>query len=308
MARTIAGTASGAARSPAADAVPSFDDGVTSVEPADVRRARRPPWPACSTPERRRRSRRTCARSSADAARPAAAGRRAPKAIIVPHAGYVYSGAIAASAYARLAAGRDDDSPRRAARPGAPRAGSRPRAAVGARLCHAARRASSSIARPPPPRSRCRRSARATPRTPLEHSLEVQLPFLQAVLGRFRIVPFAVGDATPREVAEVIELLWGGPETLIVVSSDLSHYHRYADALRDRPRDRRRHRRAVGRTRSRAGVRRDADQRACFSSRAATGLRSRAARPAQLGRHGRRQIPRRRLCVVRIRGPPTRRH
>jgi hypothetical protein len=63
-----------------------------------------------------------------------------------------------------------------------------------------------------------------------EHSLEVQLPFLQEVLGEFRIVPFAVGDATPREVADVIELLWGGPETLIVVSSDLSHYHGYAEA------------------------------------------------------------------------------
>ena len=63
-----------------------------------------------------------------------------------------------------------------------------------------------------------------------EHSLEVQLPFLQRTLEDFRIVPFAVGDATPAEVAEVIELLWGGPETLIVVSSDLSHYQRYADA------------------------------------------------------------------------------
>ncbi len=63
-----------------------------------------------------------------------------------------------------------------------------------------------------------------------EHSLEVQLPFLQRTLENFRIVPFAVGAATPAEVAEVIELLWGGPETLIVVSSDLSHYQRYADA------------------------------------------------------------------------------
>jgi AmmeMemoRadiSam system protein B len=50
------------------------------------------------------------------------------------------------------------------------------------------------------------------------------------VLGEFAIVPLAVGDATPREVSEVIDLLWGGPETLIVVSSDLSHYHRYAEA------------------------------------------------------------------------------
>jgi hypothetical protein len=66
----------------------------------------------------------------------------------------------------------------------------------------------------------------------LEHSLEVQLPFLQTVLDDFRIVPFAVGDATPEEVAQVIDRLWGGPETLIVISSDLSHYHPYAAAQR----------------------------------------------------------------------------
>jgi AmmeMemoRadiSam system protein B len=63
-----------------------------------------------------------------------------------------------------------------------------------------------------------------------EHSLEVQLPFLQEVLGQFTIVPFAIGNATPREVADVMQCLWGGPETLIVVSSDLSHYHRYDEA------------------------------------------------------------------------------
>ena len=66
----------------------------------------------------------------------------------------------------------------------------------------------------------------------LEHSLEVQLPFLQAVLDQFRIVPFAVGAADAGEVADVMERLWGGPETLIVVSSDLSHYHPYAEAAR----------------------------------------------------------------------------
>jgi len=64
----------------------------------------------------------------------------------------------------------------------------------------------------------------------LEHSLEVQLPFLQQVLGDFKIVPLAVGDTTPEAVAEVIEALWGGPETLIVVSSDLSHYLPYKAA------------------------------------------------------------------------------
>jgi AmmeMemoRadiSam system protein B len=60
-----------------------------------------------------------------------------------------------------------------------------------------------------------------------EHSLEVQLPFLQSVLHDFTLVPLAVGDATATEVAGVLELLWGGPETLIVISSDLSHYLPY---------------------------------------------------------------------------------
>ena len=64
----------------------------------------------------------------------------------------------------------------------------------------------------------------------LEHSLEVQLPFLQKVLGEFALAPFAVGAASVQEVAEVIERLWGGRETLIVVSTDLSHYHAYEQA------------------------------------------------------------------------------
>ena len=120
--------------------------------------------------------------------------------------------------------------------------------------------------------------------------------------GVSRIVPFAVGDATPGEVAEVIELLWGGPETLFVVSSDLSHYHRYADA---RELDRATGEAIlalVGHARSRAGLRRDADQRPARWRRARHGLRARAARPAQLRRHGGRQVPRGRLRVVRVHG------
>jgi AmmeMemoRadiSam system protein B len=65
-----------------------------------------------------------------------------------------------------------------------------------------------------------------------EHCLEVQLPFLQLVLERFKIVPFLVGDASTDEVAEVIGRLWGGDETLIVISSDLSHYLDYDSARR----------------------------------------------------------------------------
>jgi AmmeMemoRadiSam system protein B len=64
----------------------------------------------------------------------------------------------------------------------------------------------------------------------LEHSLEVHVPFLQTVLERFALVPLAVGQASAQEVAEVLDALWGGPETLIVVSSDLSHYLSYGDA------------------------------------------------------------------------------
>jgi hypothetical protein len=68
-----------------------------------------------------------------------------------------------------------------------------------------------------------------------EHSLEVQLPFLQRVLGAFSIVPFVIGRASPDAIADVLDELWGGPETLIVVSSDLSHYHDHATATaRDR--------------------------------------------------------------------------
>ena len=152
-----------------------------------------------------------------------------PRALIVPHAGYVYSGPIAGSAYARLAAGRDTIRrvvlfgpthrvPVRGLALPLVRAFATPLGIV-----NVDREAAAAALTLP---QVCASDAAHA----LEHSLEVQLPFLQAVLGDFGIVPFAVGDATPAEVAEVIELLWGGPETVIVVSSDLSHYHSYADA------------------------------------------------------------------------------
>ncbi len=65
-----------------------------------------------------------------------------------------------------------------------------------------------------------------------EHSLEVQLPFLQSILSSFRLVPLVVGDASAIEVAEVIEHLWGGDESLLLISSDLSHFHTYDKAVR----------------------------------------------------------------------------
>ena len=65
-----------------------------------------------------------------------------------------------------------------------------------------------------------------------EHSIEVQLPFLQTVLGDFALVPLAVGDATPEEVGQVLDTLWDGPETRFVISSDLSHYCDFQTARR----------------------------------------------------------------------------
>ena len=63
-----------------------------------------------------------------------------------------------------------------------------------------------------------------------EHSLELQLPFLQASLSEFKIIPLLAGKTTPSQIAEVLQFLWGGAETLIVISSDLSHYHPYDQA------------------------------------------------------------------------------
>jgi MEMO1 family protein len=65
-----------------------------------------------------------------------------------------------------------------------------------------------------------------------EHSLEVHLPFLQEVLGDFTLIPLVVGTAAPEDVSAVLNVLWGGPETLIVIGSDLSHYYDYTTARR----------------------------------------------------------------------------
>jgi AmmeMemoRadiSam system protein B len=154
-----------------------------------------------------------------------------PKAIIVPHAGYMYSGGIAASAYVRVAPARKTI--RRVVMFGPTH-----RVAVGGLALPSTR----AFATPFGPVEVDRRAVALALSLPqveindeahaLEHSLEVQLPFLQAVLEDFRIVPFAVGATDADEVADVMERLWGGPETLIVVSSDLSHYHPYAEAAR----------------------------------------------------------------------------
>jgi AmmeMemoRadiSam system protein B/AmmeMemoRadiSam system protein A len=148
---------------------------------------------------------------------------RPPKALIVPHAGYVYSGAVAASAYARLAGLRGRV--RRVVLLGPThrvyvRGLALPEAdrfATPLGEVELDREGMQSLAGLP----QVVRSA-AAHRT--EHSLEVQLPFLQRALGTFTLLPLAVGEASARDVAEVLERLWGGDETLIVISSDLSHF------------------------------------------------------------------------------------
>ena len=154
-----------------------------------------------------------------------------PKALIVPHAGYIYSGAIAATAYATLQpiAARirrvvllgptHRVAVRGLALPGA-EAFATPLGIVQVDLA-----AAQAIAHLP----QVTVSAQAHAQ---EHSLEVQLPFLQSVLPDFTLLPLAVGMATPEEVAAVLEVLWGGEETLIVISSDLSHFLPYATAQR----------------------------------------------------------------------------
>lgn len=156
----------------------------------------------------------------------------APKALVVPHAGYLYSGPVAASAFACLR----DASARihrvvllgpahrvpvlGLALPGCGAfetpLGAIPVDAEGVRRLSALVQVSVNPAAHAP-----------------EHSLEVQLPFLQVLLSAFTLVPLVVGEARPGAVAEALEAVWGGPETLIVVSTDLTHYlpHAVASAL-----------------------------------------------------------------------------
>jgi MEMO1 family protein len=154
-----------------------------------------------------------------------------PKAIIVPHAGYIYSGPVAASVYARLSGGRDKI--HRVVLLG-------PSHRVG---FHGLAVSGASTFRTPlgdiPIDRQALDSALELPQVvrfdaahATEHSLEVQLPFLQLLLEDFELVPLVVGDASSQEVAEVLQRLWGGPETLVVISSDLSHFHDYATACR----------------------------------------------------------------------------
>jgi len=154
---------------------------------------------------------------------------KVPKVIIAPHAGYIYSGHVAASAYARLKKAND-----------------RINRVVIIGPSHrvafsglAISKAESFIT--PFGFVSVDQKALATiakldyvnyfeEAHTYEHSIEVHLPFLQEMLDDFKVVPIVTGDATAEQVSQVIDILWGGDETLIVISSDLSHYHEYSQA------------------------------------------------------------------------------
>lgn len=156
-------------------------------------------------------------------------GGKLPKAIISPHAGFIYSGPIAASAYARLYNGRDRIERVVLLGP-SHRVPFQGLALTDAELFQTPLgqipidQEAQGLIRDLP-QVKLLRAAHAS-----EHSLEVQLPFLQLVLDEFKLVPLVVGEASGEEVAEVLQRLWGGAETLIVISSDLSHFHDYLTA------------------------------------------------------------------------------
>jgi AmmeMemoRadiSam system protein B len=149
-----------------------------------------------------------------------------PKAIIAPHAGYMYSGPVAGAIYARLA-------PLRGKVSRVVLAGPAHRVYVTGAAIPSADAFDSPLGPVQLDRAALARLAQlpfvevSDRAHALEHSLEVHVPFLQAVLGEFSLVPIVVGDASPAEVGEMLDVLWGGPETLVVVSSDMSHYHPY---------------------------------------------------------------------------------
>jgi len=167
-------------------------------------------------------------RGMLDAALPAAPGRLPPKALILPHAGHVYSGPVAASGYKLI-----PPTTRRVVLIGPSH-----RYPFRGIAAHSAHWFATPLGRIPLDREAILRIV-GLPGVALldaahenEHSLEVHLPFLQVVLSEFSLVPLVVGEAGPDAVAGVLEALWDGPETAIVISSDLSHFHDYETARR----------------------------------------------------------------------------
>lgn len=155
-----------------------------------------------------------------------------PKAIIAPHAGWIYSGAVAASAYGLL-------KPARGTIRRVVLLGPSHRVAFRGMAVSEADSWASPLGSVPLDRAAI---AQVVGKVPMvgtleqahaqEHSLEVHLPFLQKALGDFTLIPVVVGDCAPEQVAALLDALWGGAETLVVVSTDLSHYLDYA-ACRD---------------------------------------------------------------------------
>ncbi len=152
-----------------------------------------------------------------------------PKAIIAPHAGYIYSGTTAARIYARLKPWRTQI--RRVVLLGPTH-----RVSVNGLALPSVTHFRTPLGDIPLDDAGLRAlrelagvsvndAAHAR-----EHSLEVHLPFLQTVLDSFTLLPVAVGQATPEQVAAALSQVWGSEDTLIVISSDLSHFHPYAEA------------------------------------------------------------------------------
>jgi MEMO1 family protein len=155
---------------------------------------------------------------------------RLPKALVVPHAGYAYSGAVAATAFRTLSSARAADLRHVVL------LGPSHRVKVHGLALPSCDFLSTPLGDVPvnaAGRQRLRQLGLAgvadAPHAH-EHSLEVQVPFLQTLLGEFDLLPVAVGFAPPEQVGRALEAVWGGAETLIVVSSDLSHHHTHIQA------------------------------------------------------------------------------
>jgi AmmeMemoRadiSam system protein B len=162
---------------------------------------------------------------------PASSSSASPKALIAPHAGYVYSGGVAATAFACLQGAAETI-----------------KRVVLIGPAHYVRLRGIAVPtvdafETPLGRVRLDREAlvaigdlpsvtQSDAAHAPEHALEVEVPFLQTLLNGFTMVPLLVGQITPQGVADVLQRLWGGPETLILVSSDLSHYYDYDTARR----------------------------------------------------------------------------
>ncbi|HEY7643378.1 MAG TPA: AmmeMemoRadiSam system protein B [Steroidobacteraceae bacterium] len=152
-----------------------------------------------------------------------------PKALIVPHAGYIYSGGIAAAAYASVAALRSTI--RRIVLIGPSHRVYLRGMAVPAADCFATPLGKVAVDRALKSTLLQRREVvEADAPHAQEHSLEVQLPFLQMLFDEFTLLPLVLGSVAPEHVAAALADVWGDAATLALVSSDLSHYHTYEQA------------------------------------------------------------------------------